>query len=362
MNRARWVVAWVKCALVLWGCLAWAARGRADTFVIAPPVHQGTDGSDVAASIVAVALRELGAQHQVLSPEQAVATLPADQRTWCGSSECLERYRVAARADAALAVRVYRMAGGKGPASSFDLGLQRHPGLEFRLGAVLDPAQKLEAQVTSVIRDLERQYRDGPGPHLSVTGAPRDASVFVDGERKATGLPAFLTVGTGDHLVTVEATGFEPKTRFVSLQSATALESLDMRLEPARAAPRRAAGPLATPEARELPPPWTRRAKLALALGTIGAAAMLGGTVYTVGSALQQDGHACLAHEGPFCGRRSSGDHEARQVAIGASVIGAGLAATIAGIWLYRREQTRVRADVSVGKAHAALVLRRAFR
>ena len=66
-------------------------------------------------------------------------------------------------------------------------------------------------------------------------GLARGREDFVD-DRLVSTLPRKFTVSTGSHRVRVEASGFEPITRVVSLMSPTERRALDFRLEPARAA------------------------------------------------------------------------------------------------------------------------------
>jgi hypothetical protein len=218
-----------------WCVLAWSVAARADSFVIAPPWYQSsaTDGESLSDELVRLIQRELSKQYEVLSPERAVEKVSAEHRTACPQGECAERYRAAHHATAAIVVRVYREADGAGPATSFQLGLQPELGLEYSHGAQLSDG-KLAELTARVLGDLFRDYRRGAGPFLYVSGAPKGASIHVDGEPMGT-LPRRLTLSIGSHRVQVTAHGFQPMTRVVALSSLTSSEELVFRLAPAPA-------------------------------------------------------------------------------------------------------------------------------
>lgn len=224
MLRAMLVVA-------LWCCAAVGAR--ADVFVIAPPYYEGLNGQAISEELVRVVKDDLEKQHEIVAPKQAAALVAKEHRVSCPEGECAERYREAAGAVAAIVIRVGRAAGGAGPATSFQLGIQPAPGVEYTQGALLSDGP-LRDIATKALREALRDYRQGPGPWLEVVGAPERASIFVD-ERAAGTLPWTDTLPLGTHRVRVEARGFAPMIKIVSLMSPTERKRLEFRLEPARA-------------------------------------------------------------------------------------------------------------------------------
>lgn len=323
----------------------------ADDFVIPPPWYSGTDGAQISAGIVNALQATLTPQDRVILPADAVQNLPKDQRTWCASGECAERYRKAAKATAAIVIRVYRL-GTSGPATSFQIGLQPEPGLEYIEGAILD-ARPLAEQVADVWIDVQRKYRRGPGPHLNVTGAPKAAEILVDG-RPMGHLPEFLTLTVGTHQVAVRARGFETQTHVVALQSAASFEELEIRLEPARVRPRTASAP--KPQRQQEPPP--EAPKLAIGLGSAGAAALVGGSLLA-GWALTEDGGCSKA--GPFC--TEPREHETNWAAAGAGIgISAiGIGAIVWGALQYRKDRRRPTVRVEANRTDTTVYVRGNF-
>lgn len=221
----RWVLA---------GCLVllFAQAAKADVFVIAPPHFAGTDGERVSDEIVRAIQDDLSSEHRVLGPLEGAALLKKEERVWCRGGACAERYREAAGAVAAIVVRVVRVGEGVGPATSFQLGIQPSPGIEYTKGALLADGPIHELAVKA-LREAFREYRQGPGPWLEVTGGPEGASIFVD-EREVGTLPRTLAVPIGSHRIRVEARTFAPMTKVVSFDTATDRKRLEFRLEPER--------------------------------------------------------------------------------------------------------------------------------
>lgn len=221
----RWVLA---------SCLAlfFARVAKADILVIAPPHFAGTDGEHVSDEIVRAIQLELSSEHRVLAPLEAAALVKREERVWCRGGACAERYREAAGAVAAIVVRVSRVGEGVGPATSFQLGIQPAPGIEYTKGALLSEGPLQELAVKA-LREAFREYRQGPGPWLEVTGSPEGAAIFVD-DREVGTLPRTLAVPIGSHRVRVEARTFAPMTKVVSFGSATDRKRLEFRLEPER--------------------------------------------------------------------------------------------------------------------------------
>ena len=229
-----------RCLLASLALLWCTTVARADVFVIAPPYFTGSDGERVSDEIVRAILKDLGSQHRVLGPTEVAALVKAEERVWCREGACAERYREAAGAVAAIVVRVGRMGAGSGPATSFQIGIQPSPGVEYTKGALLSEGSAGELAVRA-LREAFREYRQGPGPWLEVTGAPEGATIYVD-DREVGTLPRTLAVSVGSHQIRVEARTFAPMTKLISLQSATEREKLIFRLEPARVRLQDAAG------------------------------------------------------------------------------------------------------------------------
>lgn len=220
---------WLLAGLMV---LSFTMTARADVFVIAPPYFTGSDGERVSDEIVRAIQRDLGSQYRVVGPLEAAALVKKEERVWCRKGACAERYRKAAGAVAAIVVRVDRVGDGSGPATSFQIGIQPSPGIEYTKGALLAEGPVGELAVKA-LREAFHEYRQGPGPWLEVIGAPEGAVVYVD-EREVGTLPCTLAVSAGSHRVRVEARTFAPVTKLVSLQSPTARKTLDFRLEPER--------------------------------------------------------------------------------------------------------------------------------
>lgn len=213
--------------------LLWAVApvAKADRLVIAEPWFPmaATDGREIGREVSAVVREELSQSHQVVAVDPSV--LPPKP---CDGGDCGELWKKAADAVGVVVIRVGRAAGGRGPATSFQLGLQLAVGVEFNDGAVLTDGP-LRDIVLKALREVMRQYALGVGPWLEVRGSPKGGKIFVD-DRLVSTMPGKFTVSTGSHRVRVEATGFEPITRVVSLMSPTERRTLEFRLEPARAA------------------------------------------------------------------------------------------------------------------------------
>jgi hypothetical protein len=221
----RWVMASCLALLV-------AQRAKADVFVIAPPHFAGTDGERVSDEIVRAIQNDLVSEHRVLAPLEVAALVKKEERVWCRGGACAERYREAAAAVAAIVVRVARLGEGAGPATSFQVGIQPSPGIEYTKGALLSDGPLPELAVKA-LREAFREYRQGPGPWLEVTGSPEGASVFVD-DREVGTLPRTLAVPIGSHRVRVGARTFAPMTKVVAFDTATDRKRLEFRLEPER--------------------------------------------------------------------------------------------------------------------------------
>jgi PEGA domain len=271
---------------ILLGCWLVCSLARADVFVIAPPYFEGTDGERVSTEIVRVVADDLAAaQHKVFGPKEAASRVSKEQRVWCKQGACAEHYRAALGAAAAIVVRVARVSSD-GPATSFQLGIQPAPGLEYTAGGLLAEGP-LGERVVKALREAFRAYRQGPGPWLEVSGAPEGAAVFVNDVAVGT-LPCTVAVPVGAVRVRVEARSFVPKTDVVAMQSAADRRKLVLRLEPqsvlvAPAVGPEAARPVHVPEApAALPETDARRRWRGLLYGGLGAAAV-GAVVGTVG-------------------------------------------------------------------------------
>jgi len=337
--------------------LAIASSARADVFVMPPPVYEGTDGEIVSERIVAAIQKDLGAESTVITPDKSVGFLSPTERTWCASGECIERYRAASNATAAVVVRVYRLAVGEGPATSFQVGLQPSPGLEYRDGIVIDPEVPLERQAQQVVGEVLRQYRRGPGPHLSVTGAPAGAVVFVDDEPKGP-LPVFLTVPVGAHRVRVEATGFAPMTRFVWLQSATSFGELSFRLEPEA---RREASVASAAHRGSGLRPLTPSQRTGVGMMAIGSTLAVSSLLYLAVAVADGKGGQCLHAEGPLCLRRDESRNVALRLGVSGSVAAMGMTSAVIGSLIFKREKDRLRPGLALARNAATLSLMGTF-
>ncbi len=141
-----------------------AASARADVFVIAPPYYEGIDGRAVSDEIVRLVNDDLSKQYEVVSPLKAAGLVPKEHRVSCPEGECAERYRKASGAVAAIVIRVGRLGAGAGRATSFQLGIQPAPGLEYTDGALFSdgPLKDIVLKAPSV----PMYVRHRPGPSL----------------------------------------------------------------------------------------------------------------------------------------------------------------------------------------------------
>jgi len=211
---------------------ATVSDAQADVFAIAPQWFQGTDGERVGDEIVRAIQDDLASEHRVLAPLEVARLVKKEERVWCDGGACAERYREAAGAVATVFIIVSRAAAGTGPATSFQIGIQPSPGLEYIEGAILSEGPLKDIAVKA-FREAFRRYRQGPGPWLEVVGGPKGAAVFVD-DRSVGVLPLTLAVQVGNHLVRVESKTFTPLTKPVSFESPTDRTRLEFRLEPER--------------------------------------------------------------------------------------------------------------------------------
>lgn len=341
----------------LLGCLLLlcSASARADTYVIAPPAHQGTNGNQVAELLVNSIWAYLN-DRTVILPNQAVERMPNGQRTWCAESECMERYRVANSAVAAFSVRVFRVGTGPGLATSFQITLQPRPGLEYVEGMVIDPSKMLEDQAKAVLEKIWRRYENKDGqPRLIVTGAPAGAVVYVDDELKGP-IPAYLTLSVGTHRVRMEKTGYETGTRVVSLQTAGSESEMDIRLAPEGRTP--PPPPLLHVKSEE--PRLSRKHRWGISLLSVGVPmlAIAGAYAAVLGTV---DTNECASSEAPLCSKRGLEIHRDQKLAASLSIGGIGLVSTIVGAVLVKRERNHLRASVSAGAQSAVVTVRRDF-
>lgn len=220
--------------LLLATCLAmlFVEVAKADVFVIAPAHFAGTDGERVSDEIVSAIQADLIPENRVLAPLEAAALVKKEERVWCRGGACAERYREAAGAVAAIVVRVMRIGDGPGLATSFQIGIQPSPGIEYTKGALLSDGPLRELAVKA-FREALHEYRQGPGPWLEVTGGPEGATIYVD-DREVGAIPRTLALSIGSHRVRVEARTFAPLTKAVTFATSTDRKKLEFRLEPER--------------------------------------------------------------------------------------------------------------------------------
>jgi hypothetical protein len=337
------------CALLV--ALLCAIPARAEVFVVPPPGYKGKNGDKVGQEIVTAIWEYLG-EHTVLLPNQAVDALPANQRRWCVESDCMEAYRSANKADAAIAVRVYARTQA-GPATSFQIQIQPKPGIEYRQGAVIDPKQPLADQVRVVLEKLWHRFESKEvQPHLTITGAPEGAMVYVDDKLKGT-IPAYLTLSAGTYRVRLEKTGYTPATRIVTLHTATSEETTDLRLEPASSQP----GPLLSRAASETRARTTKE-RTAIGLLASGAAVLVASAAYATFAALEPDEGRCIANaNAPTCQNVQSNSHRGQKLGIGVGLSTLGLGLMSAGAVVLKRE----RASIAIGPNAAMLSVGRSF-
>lgn len=313
---------------VIASCLALllTRAAKADVFVIAPPHFAGTDGESVSDEIVRAIQEDLGPENRVLAPLEAAALVKKEERVWCRGGACAERYREAASAVAAIVVRVTRVGEGPGLATSFQVGIQPSPGIEYTKGALLSDGPLREIAVKA-FREAFREYRQGPGPWLEVTGGPDGATIYVD-EREVGTLPRTLAVPIGSHRVRVEARTFAPMTKAVSFDTATDRKRLEFRLEPAHVSlasvTEPAPGERAAPEEIDPPSLWKDP------VFYVGAGSVVAGGVLIGVAVPNKTGSGDCAERGP-----SGACEEYRQFGPGPKVmLGAGISLAAAGLLL----------------------------
>lgn len=328
----------------------WATSARAEVFAVAPPWYQGTDGSSVAQRIVKVIEDDLVGQGKVFGPAQLLAMVPKEHRISCGEPECADRYQKAAAATAVVVIRVYRFGEGDGPATSFQIGIQREVGLEYTDRAVLD-GTPIEALALRTFREVLRKYGRGPGPFLDITGAPSGAEIYVDD--KLTGnVPKLFSVPVGTHHVRVEAPGFESMTLVVSLPTLASSEAREFRLEPAHVASAELEADSSQLVAPKIP-------SLLPGVGLVGGgvAALAGGAVLSA-LAIRARGPAAGCSDADITPCRKfrpfEGEEKARLISGLALATAGGVAVFAGGLWLAKR-QAALRLSASLDKHHAAL-------
>lgn len=343
-----------------------ASTAFADTFVVAPPYYQGENGRDVSRRISEVVADELAdQQHRVLGPVEAVSKVPRDQRVACSGGDCAEVYRRAHGAVAAVTVRVYRTRAGVGPATSFQVGIQPQPGLEYAAGGSVD--ESLKESVRDAIREALRAYRRGAGPWLSVTGAPKGAAIDVDG-RVVGVLPTLVAVSVGSHRVTVKAEGFEQQTRIVAFSGPTSAKDVEFRLEPKGVVgepaidgvsedvehPASVASPSPEPAMWDASVPSRRSARTWLGLGASALAVGLVSTALAVRNAVRSGDCAETRPGALDCDRYEFGDGSWANLGVGLGMLGLGAAASAVGVRFLR-----VRSEASTEQAR--LIVEGAF-
>jgi hypothetical protein len=318
---------------------------RADDFVLTPPFpHEGTNGTEVGRQIAQIVEADLSNGNRVLSAEKAVERLAPAERKACAESECVERWRAGAGATAAITIRIFRAVEGEGPATSFKIGIQPEAGVEYVRGAVIESSRPLKETVLEVLHAAFRAYRQGPGPRLSITGAPEGASILLDG--KVVGvLPKVLTVSVGSHDVRLESEGFAPFQEVVTLDSIVDTREVNVRLGPAHAVldERETASPhtfahsaSGTSDANRGAIPW-----VAAAVITGGVVIVSAGGLYTASGlhSLTQSGN-CSARIAGACAEELDGQQNGRQrLGIGAAALAVGAAALGVGMYLVVRER-----------------------
>jgi len=353
--------------LILFVVLAWSLPSRADVFVVAPPWFEplASDGEQVSDRIAAVVQRELESQYKVLSPTQAANSVSPEERVPCPKGACAERYREASYAAAAIVVRVYREEDGKGPATSFQIGLQTTPGIEFSQGAMLSEGA-LEELVRRALGKVFWAYRQGTGPFLHVTGSPEGATIFLD-DKPVGAVPQPLQLQVGTHDVRVEALGYEPQTQIVSLPSVTTSKELSFYLEPARTAKGASSpasreeqarkGASARPPDTAHEPPLTRR-RTAIGLMTGGALLLAVGAPY-LGVVLRKHHQVgeCPENQDGCRDNNALQGSKGPQLGVGSTLVALGALSLSTGIGLFMRDK-RIRLAGAVGPGHALLIMK----
>ncbi len=344
------------CFIVVAAVVNAGGRARADVFVIAPPWLDCSAPNDCKREgdeIVRAIQEDLSSDHRVLGPREVAALVKPEERVWCAGGACAERYREAAGAVATITIIVARVAAGEGPATSFQLGLQPSPGIEYTQGALMSDGPLRDIAVKA-FREVFRRYRQGPGPWLEVVGGPKGASVFVD-ERPVGVLPLTIAIQTGSHSVRVEAQGFVPLSKVVSFATAADRRRLEFRLEPAGFAPfaptrfARPSSSVADQRGGEKAPPASPRGREPSRLVWAGSGLLVGGAGL-VAAPLVAMASADCTQRGPLGACVSEEDGLPRSAAVSLFVVG-GVAATagavLLGLGLWRRPHASV--DVQVG-------------
>jgi hypothetical protein len=329
-------------------------------FVIAPAYYEGTDGRAVSEALARVVEADLKKHHEVVGSVEAAKLVPREFRRPCPDGECAERLREASGAVAAIVIRVGRGAAGEGPATSFQLGIQPSPGVQYTRGALLADG-RLEEIALRALREAFRDYRQGPGPWLEVVGAPARASVFVD-EREAGTLPWTDTLPLGTHRIRVEARGFEPMTKIVTLSSPTERKKLEFRLEAAGLSSadiieQKGSQVVSSPPvpSNTTAPESSRRRPILLG-GGAGAVAV-GGVLVGLGVGMKvRDGSCSLDSAGGCAERYRFGARGKVLLGIGVPLFLAGSALVAAGA-LTDATDTKTRVGLEVGRGTFGLVV-----
>lgn len=332
------------------------SAARADVFVIAPHwFPKGTDGERVGDEIVRAIQEDLASEHRVLAPLEVARLVEREERVWCDGGACAERYREAAGAVATIFIIVGRSGAGAGPSTSFQIGIQPAPGLEYIVGALLSDGPLQEIAVKT-FREAFRRYRQGPGPWLEVVGGPKGAEVFVD-DRSVGLLPLTIAVQTGGHLVRVQKKGFAPVMRTIRFDSPTDRARLEFYLEPERIELASAADQLAASE--KGPPASPRRDKRPMRFVWAGSGLLVGG-IGLVAAPLVAMASADCTQRGPDGACVSEEDGLPQSAAVSLFVVG-GVAATAGAVLLGRGLWRRRRASLDVQVGWGIVTLKGAY-
>lgn len=329
---------------------------RADVFAIAPQWYEGTDGKRVGDEIARAIQDDLASEHRVLAPLEVARLVKNEERVSCEGGACAERYREAAGAVATIFIIVSRLGVGVGPATSFQIGIQPSPGIEYTEGAILRDGPLTDITVKA-FREAFRRYRQGPGPWLEVVGGPKGAEVFVD-ERWVGLLPLTIAVQTGKHLVRVQAKTFAPSTQSISFDSPTSRTRLAFHLEPERFELTSSATAAADQRGDGENGP-SRHDKRAMRLVWAGSGLLVGGAGL-VAAPLVALAAADCTQRGPLGACVSEEDGLPRSAAVSLFVVG-GVAATAGAVLLGRGLWRRTHASVDVQVGWGIVTLKGAY-
>ncbi len=326
----------VACLLAFSATLVVHSRARAETALILPA--GGDADADKLLAVENAVLSSLRQQGFAVSLHRDLAQTQTMLRQ-CVDLECTSQLPVAVRPGLAVAVAAWKGADAAGEPLVVVTLLDasgRYPAQAQAQQDLADAAQRALFQAQS-LRLL------GPGPWVSIAGAPNGADVIIDGERVGS-LPYRGALAAGSHTLEVSAAGYTPHTEALEMPlKATHLTELELRLEKPRlhsSQPQSSA-----PAASTQPSMWNYVAGGALLAGAVGLA------VHPLRNA---------ANSGDCVGERDAAQRCSERVVFGGRSIGLTVAATalaFGSVYFFAFRPIHVEVDAAPHHAQARLRL-----